>query len=130
MGDPIVHFEIRSPNPDEGREFYRSLFGWRFIDAPPEHVEGYTYVDSDSERATIHGGFSSVQGGAPMVTVYAEVDDIEASLTKAVSLGGTIVQEPTEVPGVTIGLFADPQGNVVGVAQPRRSDQSAGVTGG
>jgi predicted enzyme related to lactoylglutathione lyase len=120
MGDPIVHFEIRSSDPEAGREFYHDLFGWTFTEAPPEHVEGYTYIDSQNERATIHGGMSSTQGGAPMVTVYAEVEDIEASLAKAVSLGGTIVQEPTQVPGVTIGLFADPQGNVVGIAQPRR----------
>ena len=120
MGDPIVHFEIRSTDPRAGREFYRDLFGWNFIVAPAEHVEGYTYIDSESDRATIHGGLSNPQGGSPMVTVYAEVDDIEVALAKAVELGGSIVQEPTEVPGVTIGLFADPQGNVVGVAQPRR----------
>lgn len=120
MGDPIVHFEIRSTDSEAGREFYRELFGWTFNQAPAEHVEGYTYIDSQSDRATIHGGMSDPQGGAPMVTVYAEVDDIEASLAKAVELGGSIVQPPTVVPGVTIGLFADPQGNVVGVAQPRR----------
>jgi len=120
MGDPIVHFEIRSSDPEAGREFYRNLFGWTFNEAPPGHVEGYTYIDSQSERATIHGGMSSVQGGAPTVTVYAEVSDIKASLAKAVSLGGTVVQEATDVPGVTIGLITDPQGNVIGVAQPRR----------
>lgn len=120
MGDPIVHFEIRSSDAEAGRNFYRELFGWAFIEAPPEHVDGYTYIDSQTDRATIHGGLSSPQGGEPLVTVYAEVDDIEASLAKVVSLGGTVVQSPTEVPGVTIGLFADPEGNVVGVAQPRR----------
>lgn len=54
-----------------------------------------------------------------MVTVYAEVEDIEGTLAKAVELGATIVSEPYDVPGVTIALVADPQGNVVGVAQPR-----------
>ena len=39
-----------------------------------------------------------------------------ASLDKAVELGGTIVQPATRAPGVTFGLFADPQGHVVGVA--------------
>ena len=120
MGNPIVHFEIRSSDPEAGRQFYRSLFGWNFIEAPPEHVDGYTYIDSESERATIHGGLSGQQNGQPMVTVYAEVDDLKASLAKATSLGASIVQEPTVVPGVTIALIADPQGNVVGIAQPRR----------
>ena len=120
MGSAIVHFEIRSSDAEGGREFYQDLFGWSFIEAPDDHVDGYTYIDSGSDRATIHGGMSDLQGGTPMVTVYAEVDDIEASLARAVELGGVVVQPATRVPGVTIGLFADPQGNVVGVAQPRR----------
>jgi hypothetical protein len=51
-----------------------------------------------------------------MVTVFAGVADVAAALDKAVALGGTIVQPATKVPGVTFGLFADPQGHVVGVA--------------
>jgi predicted enzyme related to lactoylglutathione lyase len=51
-----------------------------------------------------------------MVTVFAGVQDVAATLERAVALGGRIVQPSTTVPGVTFGLFADPQGNVVGVA--------------
>jgi predicted enzyme related to lactoylglutathione lyase len=51
-----------------------------------------------------------------MVTVFAGVADVAAALEKAVSLGATIVQPATKAPGVTFGLFADPQGHVVGVA--------------
>lgn len=53
------------------------------------------------------------------VLTYAEVEDLTASLAKAVDLGATVVQAPYEVPGATIALFADPQGNVFGIAQPR-----------
>ena len=28
MGNPIVHFEIRSDDPDATRAFYGELFGW------------------------------------------------------------------------------------------------------
>lgn len=119
MGNPIVHFEIRTQDPAAGRDFYSELFGWNFIDAPPEHVDDYAYIDSMTDRATIHGGISTPQGGKQMVTVYAEVDDIHTALRKAIELGAKIVQEPYDVPGVTIALFDDPQGNTVGVAQPR-----------
>lgn len=51
-----------------------------------------------------------------MVTVFAGVADVQAALDKAIGLGGTIVQPATRAPGVTFGLFADPQGHVVGVA--------------
>lgn len=53
------------------------------------------------------------------VLTYAEVEDLTASLAKAVDLGATVVQAPYEVPGATIALFAHPQGNVFGIAQPR-----------
>lgn len=120
MGDPIVHFEIRTADPTAGREFYGELFGWQFADAPDDHVDGYAYIDSGSDRATVHGGISPLQGGDSTVVVYAEVDDINGSLARALALGATVVQEPYDVPGVTIALLADPQGNTIGIAQPRR----------
>ncbi len=113
MGNPIVHFEIRSTDPDASRAFYGELFGWSY---PPGGFPGYTYVDSGVPAGTIPGGISPTQGGSPLVTVFAGVPDVQAALDKAVSLGGKVVQPATQAPGVTFGLFADPQGHVVGVA--------------
>lgn len=113
MGNPIVHFEIRSTDPDASRAFYGDLFGWTY---PPGGFPGYTYVDSGVPTGTIPGGISPTQGGSAMVTVFAGVADVQAALDKAVSLGGKVVQPATKAPGVTFGLFADPQGHVVGVA--------------
>ena len=113
MGNPIVHFEIRSADPDAARAFYSELFGWSFSEAG---MPDYSYVDSGVPTGTIPGGMSPLQGGNHMVTVFAGVADVNEALQRAVSLGGKVVQPATSVPGVTFGLFADPQGNVVGVA--------------
>jgi uncharacterized protein len=113
MGNPIVHFEIRSDDPDATRAFYGDLFGWSY---PPGGIAGYTYVDSGVPAGTIPGGIGPTQGGHPMVTVFAGVADVTAALARAVELGGSVVQPATKAPGVTFGLFADPQGHVVGVA--------------
>jgi predicted enzyme related to lactoylglutathione lyase len=113
MGNPIVHFEIRSTDPDASRAFYGDLFGWTY---PPGGFPGYTYVDSGVPSGTIPGGISPTQGGSAMVTVFAGVADVQAALDKAVSLGANVVQPATKAPGVTFGLFADPQGHIVGVA--------------
>jgi predicted enzyme related to lactoylglutathione lyase len=113
MGNPIVHFEIRSLDPDATRAFYAEMFGWAY---PAGAIADYTYVDSGVPQGTIPGGISPTQGGRPLVTVFAGVADVTTALEKAVALGGTIVQAATKVPGVTFGLFADPQGQVVGVA--------------
>jgi len=113
VGNPIVHFEVRCEDPDAARTFYAELFGWTY---PPGGIDGYTYVDSGVPQGTVPGGISPTQGGDRMVTVYAGVPDVTAALEKAAALGGTVVQPATKAPGVTFGLFRDPQGNVVGVA--------------
>ena len=58
-----------------------------------------------------------MQSGEPLVTFFVGVQDVAATLEAAVAQGGRIVQAATQVPGVTFGLLADPQGQVVGLAQ-------------
>lgn len=114
MGSPIVHFEVRSQDPNASRKFFGKLFGWKF---PEGGLPGYTYVETGVD-GNIPGGISPLQGGDPLVTFFVGVEDVEKALKTAESLGGRIVQPATSVPGVTFGLLADPQGSVVGVATP------------
>jgi uncharacterized protein len=114
MPNPVVHFEIRSSDPDASRGFYRDLFGWKF---PEGGFPGYTYVETGVEGA-IPGGISPLQGGKPLVTFFVGVTDVAEVLDLASKKGGTIVQAATDAPGVRFGLFADPHGQVVGVATP------------
>ena len=113
MGSPVVHVEIRSADPDATRAFFGKLFGWTF---PDGGIPGYTYVETGVEGA-LPGGISPLQGGQPLVTFFVGVSDVAATLEAAVAQGGRIVQGATKVPGVTFGLLADPQGQVVGLAQ-------------
>ena len=112
MRNPVVHFEIRAADPDAARAFYGQLFSWTFPEAPEP---GYTYVETGTEGA-IPGGIGRAGGGNGPVSFFVDGDEVAAALAKAASLGGTIVLPATEVPGVTFGLFADPQGHVVGVS--------------
>jgi predicted enzyme related to lactoylglutathione lyase len=112
MASPVVHFEIRSADPDATREFYGKVFGWTY---PDGGMPGYTYVDSGVEGA-VPGGISPLQGGGPLVTFFVGVPDVAAALETAVANGGRVVQPATSVPGVTFGLLADPQGQIVGLA--------------
>ena len=110
---PIVHAEIRSNDPDATRAFFGKLFGWTF---PEGAIPGYTYVDS-GVPGTLPAGIGPVQGGSPLVTFFVGVEDIDAAVADASRLGGTVVQPPVRVPGVTFALIADPAGQVVGLAQ-------------
>jgi predicted enzyme related to lactoylglutathione lyase len=112
MPHPVVHFEIRSTDPDATRAFFADLFGWEYSQGG---LPGYTYVNTGAEGA-IPGGIGPVQGGDDTVVFFVGVDDVEATLTRANELGGTTVQPATSVPGVTFGVLADAHGHVVGVA--------------
>ncbi len=112
MPAPVVHFELRSPDPDATRSFFGELFGWTYGDGG---LPGYTYVNTGVEGA-IPGGIGPVQGGEPMTVFFVGVADVEESLRRGEELGGRVVQPATSVPGVTFGILADPQGRVVGVA--------------
>jgi hypothetical protein len=65
MPSPVVHFEIRSADPDATRSFFGKLFGWTF---PDGGMPGYSYVDTGVEGA-IPGGISPLQDGEPLVTL-------------------------------------------------------------
>ena len=83
MASPVVHFEIRSADPDATREFYGKLFGWTY---PDGGMPGYTYVDTGVEGA-VPGGISPLQGDGPLVTFFVGVADVAATLDAAVAHG-------------------------------------------
>jgi predicted enzyme related to lactoylglutathione lyase len=114
MPSPVVHAEIRSKNPDSTRAFFGALFGWTY---PNEGAfPGYTFVDTGVPDA-LYTAISPLQGDDDVVTFFVGVEDMDAALATTRKLGGTVVQEPVSVPGVTFALIADLEGHVVGLAQ-------------
>ncbi len=109
MPNPVVHFEIEGKDGPKLQQFYADLFGWK-IDA--NNPMAYGIVDNAGEG--INGGVAA--GDTPYVTVYVAVDDPAAYLEKVKSLGGAVVMDVTEIPGmVTMAQFRDPEGNMVGI---------------
>jgi predicted enzyme related to lactoylglutathione lyase len=124
MGQAVVHFEIAGKDPDKLQSYFSELFGWE-IDANNEFKygivqrEGNTTADGIGIGGGISGGPEGYEGH---VTFYVEVPDVEAALAKAESLGGTRVMGPDDVmENLTIGLFTDPEGHVIGVMNGRGS---------
>jgi predicted enzyme related to lactoylglutathione lyase len=114
MSHPVVHAEIRSSDPNATRAFFGELFGWTY---PSEGaLPGYTFVDTGVPDA-LYTAISPLQGDADLVTFFIGVDDMATTLESTTRLGGRIVQDPVEVPGVRFALIADPQGHIVGLAQ-------------
>lgn len=117
MGYPVVHFEILGKDAPALRAFYGDAFGWRF--GEPVGPNDYMLVQPDG-AAGIAGGVgacpdASYQGH---VTFYIGVPNVARTLDAIEKRGGTKVMGPEEVPGgPIIGLFRDPEGHVIGLAQ-------------
>jgi predicted enzyme related to lactoylglutathione lyase len=54
------------------------------------------------------------------VTSYVEVEDLQAYLSKANTLGGKTVVPPVEIPTGTLAWLSDPDGNIVGLWKPKQ----------
>jgi uncharacterized protein len=124
MGQAVVHFEIAGKDAEKLQSYFGELFGWD-IDADNEFKYGIVQREgnTNADGIGIGGGISAgPEGYDGHVTFYVEVPDVEAALAKAESLGGTRVMGPDDVmEGLTIGLFTDPEGHVIGVMNGRGS---------
>jgi uncharacterized protein len=115
---PVTHFEINAQDAPATQKFYRDLFGWGIDTNNPDN---YGMIDTKNEGTGINGGIGASQQGRSWVTFYVECDDPAATLAKVERLGGRRVMEPMQSMNVTYALFADPEGNVIGLAKMDRS---------
>lgn len=109
----VAHFEIIGTDAPKLQRFYADLFDWNVNADNP-----FDYGLVDPAEAGLGGGIGGDMGGGKRVTVYVAVDDLQGYLDKAEQLGGKTLMPPTEImEGVTIAMFADPEGNVTGLTR-------------
>ena len=122
MGDRVVHFEIGARDPAPLHRFYAELFDWRVSEVPGA---GYALVDTLGGEG-INGGIGTSRQGPAWATFYVAVEDPQALLDKAESLGGRTVVPVTAVPGtITFAMFDDPDGLLVGLVRRAAEGPSA-----
>ena len=112
MPNPVVHFDIAGKDAVALQAFYTDLFGWK-IDA--DNPYNYGLVDTGDGEG-INGGIGPGPEGTPYVSIFVQVDDLQAYLDKAESLGGKTLMPPMEIPNVVkLAVFTDPEGNRIGL---------------
>ncbi len=110
MGHPVVHFEIGCTDSARTEQFFGELFGWHIQRNGPAAM-----IDTAS-RAGIPGHIVSLGHEPRHYTIfYVEVDDVQACLNKAESLGGKTVVPPVKIPTGTFAWFSDLDGNTIGL---------------
>ncbi len=121
MSGKVVHFEVPFDDGDRARSFYKEAFDWQVMEMPEM---GYTIVmtgpSNDSgptESGFVNGGMLSREQAATRgPVVVLDVDDIETTLEKIGSLGGSTVVGKTPVGDMGFAAyFTDPEGNVMGL---------------
>ena len=55
------------------------------------------------------------------MTVYIEVDDVQAHLDKAVTLGGKAILPVIPIPQGQFSWFSDPDGNIIGLMKTAKA---------
>jgi uncharacterized protein len=107
MAHPVVHFEIGCRDHVKTEQFFSDLFGWK--------IGPGSTIDTGDPKS-ISGHITSLGHEPQHYTMfYVEVDDIQACLEKAASLGGKMVVPPVKIPTGTFAWFSDPDGNVIGL---------------
>ena len=119
MGNPVIHFEIGGEDVERLTDFYSSVFEWEitpladqlYIADPvsDEGIQGHLFQATEETDTSNN------------VIIYVQVDDIQACLSQAESLGGEILIPPQEIPGNAshFAMFRDPNGNKIGLLQRR-----------
>lgn len=115
MPNPVMRWQIVTPQVDRLSDFYTQLFGW---EVRRDNLLRYAMVDTGTERG-IPGGFWPAPAEAPtFAQLYVEVDDCAAYVSKANELGATTLIPPQALPdGDVMAVVRDPAGMTFGVFQ-------------
>jgi predicted enzyme related to lactoylglutathione lyase len=114
MGAHVIHFEVTGKDGPALQSFYSKVFDWSLDTNNPG---GYGMSDPETTGVAFGAG-GTPDGSSGFATFYVAVDDVDAALQKATSLGGSVVMPKySPAPGVELALAADPEGHVVGLTK-------------
>jgi predicted enzyme related to lactoylglutathione lyase len=111
MAAPIVHLELRSFDFARTSAFYAKVFDWQ-----TQQNATSTYMKLDADNGPSAGWVRAEVSQAPGPLAYVVVDDLAATLAEVETAGGRVlVPKLAFAGGGEVALFADPDGNVVGI---------------
>ena len=116
-GPAIVHIEFKSYDFARTSAFYAKLFDWQ----TQSNASG-SYMKFDGSDGPSGGWVRADLVQSPGPIAYLTVDDLTATLDTVEEAGGRVlVRSLPFAGGGEIGLFADPDGNVLGLWQRKNA---------
>lgn len=109
---PVVHWELVARDPERQRAFYGELFDWDIGEGPIMPIAPGLGGPEPGPAGHIRAGDRAG------VTLYVQVRDLRATMTRAAELGATVQGEPFDLPnGPTLAFVEDPEGNPLVLVQ-------------
>jgi predicted enzyme related to lactoylglutathione lyase len=108
--------ELASSNFADSEEFYTKLFGWTAESVPG--MDNYKMFKVGDRLVAGLMDKSAQCDGPPLWLSYVYVENVAASLAKAVELGAKEFKEVTEIPGMgSFAIIQDPQEGMLALWQ-------------
>jgi predicted enzyme related to lactoylglutathione lyase len=123
MSGRVVHFEVPYDDGDRARRFYGDVFGWQIRSMPEMQYDMVsTGPVSDqgmpSEPGYVGGGMTQRGDIVSRPVITIQVDDVNDTLARVRSSGGSAVGEPIPVGDMGVAAyFQDSEGNLMGLWQ-------------
>ena len=119
----VVHVEIHSNAPEKTKAFLKDVFDWKFQDMPEMN---YSMFEAPSAPG---GGLQKAENLPAGVLDYILSKDIDGTVKKIQSSGGSIVTPKMEIPGMGFfAVFQDPTGITLALYEPQAAPRRAPVS--
>ena len=111
----ITHVEVPADDLERAQRFYAEAFAWRF--RAMEGFPDYFLFETAAGREGLGGAVGSRGSSAGrQVRFLITVDSIDDVLPRIEELGGSLVEQKSEVPGQGwYAVITDPEGNELGL---------------
>jgi predicted enzyme related to lactoylglutathione lyase len=117
--NPVVFWELASNDMEKSVTFFREVFDWQ-IDFN-ERLGFYLIPETTPKQESLEGAiFTLKRAKLPFLTIYIQVEDIDAKAALVEEKGGFIVEEPFDIsPRSRICLFNEPSGVTFAMIQSK-----------
>jgi uncharacterized protein len=116
----IVHVEFHSNAPEKTKSFLKNVFGWKFEDMPAMNYSMFTPPSAPG------GGVQPVQNMPAGILDYILSTDIDHTLDKITTAGGSVMMPKTEIPGMGwFAVFQDPTGITLALYEAKPTARQA-----
>ncbi len=124
--------DLAATDADSAKSFYEDLFGWTAHEQPANGGSFTRLRLSDRDVGSIYQLRDALlEHGIPSHwTPYVRVNDVNETVKRAASLGGTVIAKPFVVSGVArIALILDSVGALIGLWESIELNKAANSQG-